>query len=253
MDETLKPLKWYRSLSDGKGRQQAQAFIVEGSRAIRQIISTHGDEILEILTVGEPPLEYSSYPLRQITQTQMQYVSNNQTPPGALAVVKMPLAVYSTSLSEKPGDKILLLEDIQDPGNVGTLIRTAAAFGFSGVILTDKCADPFSPKCVQSSAGTVLSIWLRRTAGYLEIAEHLKRDAYFLVEADLRGEEDVSILKTREKMILALGNEGAGLSARLLAMADFLLRIPIDSSSAESLNVAACGAICMYISSKRSG
>ena len=253
VEQPLKPFKWYRNLAARKARLEAGAFIVEGARAIRQIIASQPEEIIEILTVDEPLPVYSNYSVRQITESQLLYICNTRTPQGALAVVKQPKDIYSDSLPSKTGDKVLLLEDIQDPGNVGALIRTAAAFGFSGVIMTGKCADPLAPKCVQSTAGTLLSVWLRRTAAYLELAATLKTAGYFLVEADIRGETEPAILSRQNKLVLALGNEGAGLSSGLLAMADYLLRIPIDTDRAESLNVAACGAICIYLSSPESG
>jgi len=137
---------------------------------------------------------------------------------------------------------------VQDPGNVGTLIRSAVAFGFSGVILTEKCADALSPKCIQSTAGTVLSLWIRRTPQHLELVEKLKSGGYFVVAADLRGEEATQVLQQQDKLLLVLGNEAAGLSKSLLNAANYRLRIPIVKEKAESLNVAACGAICMYLS-----
>ncbi len=167
-----------------------------------------------------------------------------------MAVVHLPVDMYSGYLPEDVGDKILLLEDIQDPGNVGTLIRTAAAFDFSGVIMTENCADPLSPKCVQATAGTVLSVWLRRTTRYLEITKALRKDGYPLIAAELNGVAEPSILYRQSKLLLALGNEAAGLSKALLDAADYRLRIPTVREKAESLNVAACGAICMYLSSQ---
>jgi TrmH family RNA methyltransferase len=155
---------------------------------------------------------------------------------------------YSDQLPGNIGSKILLLEDVQDPGNVGTLIRTAVAFAFSGVILTEKCADPLSPKCVQSTAGTVLSLWIRRTSHYLELAEELKYNGYSLVAADLNGEEDPSVLQYQNKLLLALGNEASGLSRSILKASNYRLRIPTIRENVESLNVAACGAICIYLS-----
>jgi len=249
----VKSFKWYRNLATKKGRLEAGAFIVEGDRAIRQIIASKPAEIIEILSVDEPLAVYSNYNTQQITESQLLYICSTRTPQGTLAVVKLPADIYSGSLPADAGSKILLLEDIQDPGNVGTLIRTAAAFGFSGVIMAEKCADPLSPKCVQSTAGTVLSVWLRRTAGYLELTGGLKKAGYFLVEADIRGETEPSILSSQTKLVLALGNEGAGLSSGLLEIADYLLRIPVITEKAESLNVAVCGAICMYLSSQKSG
>ena len=253
MSTHLKPLKWYRKLATRKGRLEAGAFIVEGDRAIRQIIASQPSEITEILTIDEPLPVYSNYTVRRITESQLLYICNTRTPQGTLAVVNLPADIYSASLPAEIGEKVLLLEDIQDPGNVGTLIRTAAAFDFSGVIMTEKCADPLSPKCVQATAGTVLSVWLRRTAGYLELARALKKADYSLVAADINGAAEPSIISNQNKLVLALGNEGIGLSRELLEMADYRFRVPIIRDKAESLNVAVCGAICMYLSSDKSG
>ena len=247
----LKPLKWYKKLATKEGRLEAGAFLVEGDRAIQQIIDSHPDEILEIVTVAESSPVRRNYPVRLVTDSQFHSICGTRTPQGTMAIVRLPVDTYSDRLPESTGDKILLLEDIQDPGNVGTLIRTAAAFDFSGVILTEKCADPLSPKCVQSTAGTVLSVWLRRTARYLELAEALKNSGYSLVAAELNGVADPSVLCRQDKLLLALGNEASGISESLLNAADYRLRIPTVRGKAESLNVAACGAICMYLSSRR--
>jgi TrmH family RNA methyltransferase len=180
---------------------------------------------------------------------QLRSICSTQTPQSIAAVMRLPDETYSDQVPHDPGVKILLLEDVQDPGNVGTLVRTAVSFGFSGLILSDKCADPFSPKCVQSTAGTTLSLWIRRTAGYLELAAKLKNAGYILVATDLSGIEDFSPLRQSDKLILALGNEASGLSKSILQLSDHRLRIPINSDRAESLNVAACGAICLFLSS----
>ena len=235
-----------------KGRLEAEAFLVEGDRAIKQVIDNHPDEILEIITTEEPSALYRNYSIRSVTDSQLRSICSTKTPQGIIAVVRLPSNIYSKHLPQDVGAKILLLEDIQDPGNVGSLIRTAAAFDFSGVIMTDKCADPFSPKCVQSTAGTVLSVWIRRTIHYLELTEALQEDGYALVAADLNGGAEPSVLSQQNKLLLALGNEASGLSKALLNMADYRLRIPIVTRKAESLNVSACGAIAMYLSSVES-
>jgi len=250
MSATVKPFRWYKELATKKGRLEAGAFLVEGDRAIKQIISSHPDEIIEILTIEEPLPVYRNYTVRLVTESQFHSICLTRTPQGTMAVVHLPADIYSGYLPENAGNKILLLEDIQDPGNVGTLIRTAAAFGFSGAIMTENCADPLSPKCVQATAGTVLSVWLRRTTRYLELAETLRKDGYLLIAAELNGVAEPSILYHQRKLLLALGNEASGLSRALLDAADYRLRIPTVRRKAESLNVAACGAICMYLSSQ---
>ncbi|MFC1990780.1 TrmH family RNA methyltransferase [Chloroflexota bacterium] len=250
MSTPLKPFKWYKKLATKKGRLEAGAFLVEGDRAIKQVISSHPDEIIEILTVEEPLPVYRNYAVRVVTESQFSSICLTRTPQGTMAVVRLPADMFSGCLPEYAGNKILLLEDIQDPGNVGTLIRTAAAFDFSGVIMTENCADPLSPKCVQATAGTVLSVWLRRTARYLELAKELRKGGHSLIAAELNGIAEPSILYRQSKLLLALGNEAAGLSRALLDVADYRLRIPTIREKAESLNVAACGAICMYLSSQ---
>lgn len=243
----LKPVKWYKSLASRKGRLEAGAFLVEGERAIRQIISSSPGALIEILSKEELTPDYPDYPVHLLTDRQMSSISSTKTPQGILAIVRPPAEMYWDRLPDNTGTRILLLEDVQDPGNVGALIRTAAAFDYSGVILSGKCADPLSPKCLQASAGTVLSLWIRRTAGYLEMLETLKGVGYAIVAAELGGSEDLRPLR-QDKLVLALGNEASGLSQDLLRAADNRLRIPLIREKAESLNVAACGAICIYLS-----
>jgi TrmH family RNA methyltransferase len=225
-------------------------FLVEGNNAINQIIASRPGEILEILAVQEPPAAYQRFPVRIISESQCRYICNTRTPQGITAVVRVPEGIYTDRLPDDPGTHILLLDDVQDPGNVGTLIRTAAAFDFSGVILSGKCADPLSPKCVQAASGTILSISIRRTNRYIDLARQLKDTGFTVIAADVNGNETASVLERQEKLLLALGNEAAGLSAKILELADYRLSIPTIKKKAESLNVASCGAILMYLSTQ---
>jgi len=243
-------LKHYRQLATGKGRQETGAFLVEGEKAIKQIATGNPDAILEILTVSEPSPAYRQYPIRTITEKQCRYVCSTQTPQGIAAVVRIPEEIYTDRLPDNPGRHVLLLDDIQDPGNAGTLIRMAAAFDYQGIIMSGKCADPLSPKCVQAATGATLSTWIRRTDGYAGLAKELKADGYTILAADLSGDDSPESPDYRSKFVLALGNEAAGLSEEILKLADYRLRIPIKREKAESLNVAACGAILMYASTQ---
>lgn len=249
----LRPLKWYKKLATEKGRLEAGAFLVEGDKAIRQIINSRPTEISEIVTAKDLPDVYRSYPIRFVSDSQFHSICSTRTPQGPIAVVNLPLDTYSAKLPENMGARVLLLEGIQDPGNAGTLIRTAAAFSYSGVILSDKTADPFSPKCVQSTSGTVLALWIRRTARYAELVSALRSRGFSLVSADLAGSEDPSVLGGSGALLLALGNEASGLSKHILDTSDHRFKIAVAQKEAESLNVSACGAICMYLSSLTRG
>ncbi len=249
MGRPLRPLSWYRTLAGDKGRLEAGVFLVEGDRAIRQIAGTRPEVIVEIVASEDMPGKWAEFPSRIVTESQLRRISNTVTPQGTIAVVRLPQDVHSDALPEKPGGRVLLLEDVQDPGNVGTLIRTAAAFDYAGVILSERCADPFSPKSVQATAGAVLSVWLRRTGRYLDLLKQLKQGGYQVFAADLNGDDGPHIISNRDRLVLALGNEAAGLSSALLEISDHRFRIPVASEKAESLNVAASGAIGMFLSS----
>jgi len=251
-EKSLKPLKWYKMLATAKGRTESGVFLIEGDRAVRQIMDSNPQSIKEILTKRELAPVYSDYPVRYVTESQFKAICLTKTPVGPLAVIKMPDDIESCDIPIDAGDRVLLLEDIQDPGNVGSLIRSAAAFGYSGVVMSDKCADPFSPKCVQSTAGAVLSLWIRRSTLYLSIMGSLKSRGYSLIATVLKGEDSLSVLHGASKMVLAFGNEADGLSLPVIELSNYQCKVPIHDECIESLNVAACGAICMYISSAKS-
>ncbi|HUI92939.1 MAG TPA: RNA methyltransferase [Chitinivibrionales bacterium] len=247
----MKPLSFYKSLHDVKGRRAENAFLIEGVRAITQISQTSPQSILElIIQEKESPPKNLRYPIRAVTASQFRGISASTTPPGIIAVVTIPKDAYSSTLPENKGSRVLALEDVQDPGNVGTLIRTAAAFDFSGVLLSEKCSDPFGPKAVQASMGSVMSLWVRKTKAFGPQVMQLGKEGFCCVAADVHGKVALHAVD-EPKLMLLLGNEGSGISAQTLGLAHQVARIPMNEKKAESLNVAASGAICMYVLTKR--
>ncbi|MFO8143488.1 MAG: RNA methyltransferase [Dehalococcoidales bacterium] len=246
----LRSIKWYRKLALMKGRRETGFFLMEGDRAIRQVMDISPASINEIVTSRDLPPFYSGYSQRRVSEIQLSSICNTRTPQGPVAVIRYPREIYSSRLPETTGRRVLLLEDIQDPGNAGTLVRTAAAFDYDGVIMSDRCADPLSPKFIQSSAGSILSLWLRRTHGYLAMVEQLKKKGYPVIVAALDGAEKPRVLEGRGSLLLALGNETSGPSESLKSMAEHNISIDIARKKAESLNVAVCGAICLYLSNR---
>jgi len=248
--QPLKPLSWYKSLHDAKSRRGENAFLVEGTRAIAQISRSCPDCIRELVVREEDaPQQDLVYPVRVVSASQFRSVCISTNPSGPLAVVNMPDGACAASLPRRKGDKVLVLEDIQDPGNVGTLVRSAAAFEFSGVLLSDKCADPFGPKAVQASAGSVLSLWIRRTKEYAALLAGLAAEGYYCIAADVGGKETLGPAKA-SKIVVVLGNEGSGICPDTLRLANRVVRIPICERNVESLNVAVSGALFMYVVSR---
>ena len=243
----MKPLSWYRELGDPRKRGQYGCFLVEGPRAVEQILATAPLAIEELL-MAEGVTGYAASarcPVRRLSDRQFSSIATVKTPQGIAAVVRIPTLCREDQLPDEPGERLLLLDDIQDPGNVGTLIRTAAALDYDGVILSPACADPLSPKAVQASAGSILSVWFCRTDRHLDHARSLKDRGYTLFAAALDG-DSITDCHVDGPVVIMLGSEGSGLGASLLEIADAQVTIPMNRDKVESLNVAAAGAILMH-------
>ena len=175
----------------------------------------------------------------QVTPELLDYVSPMKSAPEFLFVCRIP------EPGPVQGDRLLLAEDLQDPGNVGTLIRTANAFGFDGVILAGACADPFGPKAVRASMGAVfrLRVWQMPSG---QTIRALREQGIPLVAAALRGDaKRAGECTFPSRLALAIGNEGHGLSAEMLEAADWAVRIPMEPG-AESLNAGAAAAVLLW-------
>lgn len=143
------------------------------------------------------------------------------------------------------GDRLVLLEAVQDPGNVGAILRTMDAAGFTGAILGPGCADPFSPKALRATMGSIFRVPTLQVADAARAAEALAREGYAVIAAALDGEDFFLRKPLAEKVCLIIGNEGAGITNQTLAAATHRYRLPMRGG-AESLNAAAAAAIMIY-------
>ncbi len=167
---------------------------------------------------------------------------DTDTPQGIAATMVLP--VFGARLSLASKGPAILLESLQDPGNVGTLIRCAEAFDAPFVWMTNDCANPWSPKVMRASAGSIFRIPVSR--GTLrQHYENLKEAGFQILAAVAPGRGAKSLFKTHlgGSCVVMIGNEGAGLSAEALAMADELVTIPCET---ESLNAAVAGSVILY-------
>ena len=176
----------------------------------------------------------------EVTEDLLAYISPMKSAPELL---------FTAPIPEEAGPvrgRVLLAEELQDPGNVGAMIRTAAAFGFDGILLAGACADPWGPKAVRASMGAAfrLKIWEREsTAAALEELRDGDLPLYAAALSD-RAEQAGSF-RFPERFALAVGNEGHGLSQQVLRAAKKTVRIPM-APGAESLNAAAAAAVLMW-------
>lgn len=170
---------------------------------------------------------------------------DTQTPQGILTVARMPHYTREELLEGTDVPLLLLLEDVQDPGNVGTILRTAEAAGVSGVFLSGKCADLFQPKVIRATMGSVFRVPFRVEQDLCGTAAWLREKGVRLYAAALEGSESFFYNAYTEPCAFLIGNEGNGLSAELLQTADQRVRIPM-SGRVESLNAAVAAAVFLY-------
>ncbi len=160
-----------------------------------------------------------------------------KTPTGVLAVIPFPVPV-----AERTPEFCLLLEDVQDPGNLGSLLRSAAAAGCDTAYLSTNCADPWSPKALRAGMGAHFVLALRERAGLAQIAAAFPG---LVVATSLTGDRSLYELDLTGAVAFVVGNEGAGISEALQAVASQRVRIPMPGA-VESLNAAAATAICLF-------
>lgn len=235
-------LKMIRTLQTKKHRQKYQKFAVEGEKIVREALQECAERI-ELILVSNPHFRKQDFPIppsviwEETDDIGMKSVSSLQTPPGILAVIRMP---------EPPGTErtqvpwMLYLDGIRDPGNLGTIIRSADWFGFTTILFGPGCVDWSNPKVIQASMGSVFRITFMEVD--LEMVTKCWPD-HPLYAGDIAG-EDPRKINWPEKGILMLGGESHGLTSLVSSLPVCRLCIKRNPGSrAESLNVATAAGI----------
>lgn len=167
--------------------------------------------------------------------------SDTQTPQGILAVIGM----MNYCLKDILGGNVLVLEDIQDPGNLGTMIRTAEGAGVSGVLMSKGTVDIFNPKTIRSTMGSLFRVPFYYTDDLKTSIDELKKAGIKVYAAHLKGTEFYDEIKYEGKSAFLIGNEGNGLSDETAGLADMYIKIPMEGKL-ESLNASIAAALLMY-------
>lgn len=218
-----------------------KTFVVEGARMVAEALPS----AVEILYTKEyPVLEKArelKIPCRKISDKQYKKMSDVVTPQGILAVVKQ----TSFSLGDIDGSLVIGCVDIQDPGNLGTIIRTADAVSASGVIVGKGCVDPYNPKVIRATAGSIFHVSVVLSDNIFETIKQFKQKQFKIVAADTNGIENYWQTDLTGKTLVLIGNEGAGLPKEILEAADAVVKIPIPGR-AESLNAGISASVIMY-------
>jgi len=230
-----------QSLHLKKMRQKYGYFIVEGDKMANEILSEKNLEIAYIIA-EEKWLDVNDFVVRKdcavysATSAELKKMSQFLSPPDVIIVAKIPEIEFPENFENA---KFIYLDDIQDPGNVGTIIRTADWFGFDGIFLSPNCADVWNPKVVQSSMGSVMRMPFQ-TIEFSDIAKE-----YPIVNVIVTVLDAPSIFETAlpSEGIMVVGNESRGINTNILRAATHKISIP-RLGSAESLNVGVATGIC---------
>ena len=182
-------------------------------------------------------------PVHDLEDGALAKVADTVTPQGVMAVTARRPAALDSVLAAGP--PVLVLVDVQDPGNVGTLLRTAEASGTAGAVVAGSSADPFGPKAVRASAGAVFHLPIAIEAQVGPVLETLRSDGMRIIATDAQSDTSVTGCDLTGAVAIVLGNEGAGLDPAVLGACDAVAAVPIEGR-AESLNVAAAGAVVLF-------
>ncbi|MGN0505151.1 MAG: TrmH family RNA methyltransferase [Lachnospiraceae bacterium] len=240
-------------LKKSKERREQKAFVIEGRKMFEEVLlrkqllikayfsESYAAEVYPEGIPGEIPYEL-------VADHVFLSVSETVTPQGVLAVVKMPeytLEQMLTSMSSEQGGTLLLLEDLRDPGNLGTMIRTAEAAGVAGILLTKESVDVYNPKVIRSTMGAVFRVPFLYVEDFFALLGNLKKQGVHLLAAHLKGMKSFTEADYSGKVGILIGNEANGLSERASELAEEKVLIPM-AGEVESLNAAVAAALLMY-------
>lgn len=226
-------------------RKKQQVFVVEGWKMFREVpkqwlLQAYVSE--SSVSGHESLLENVDYEV--VEDRIFAQMCDTQTPQGVLCLVQMPSYTIDEVLS---GDRPLcmILEDLQDPGNVGTIFRTAEGAGVTGILLSKNTVDLFNPKTIRSTMGSIYRMPFYYADDLREILPELEKRGIFTYAAHLRGTCDYDACDYQRGTAFFIGNEGNGLSDGLTECARRLIRIPMEGE-VESLNAAVASTVLMY-------
>ncbi|WP_404458899.1 TrmH family RNA methyltransferase [Sutcliffiella horikoshii] len=237
-------VKQWKKLQKKKERKQSGTFIIEGFHLVEEALKV--DNLVEEIIISEDrsiPKEWDLNHVELIyaVPNVLKEISETETPQGVAAICRIQ---EENEYLIQPNQKILLLDNVQDPGNVGTMIRTADATGMDMVILGEGCADLYSSKVIRSTQGSIFHLPILRgeLKSYIKQCKELNTPVY---GTSLQNGVPYQEVQPSNTFALILGNEGKGMAQEHLDMTDRNLYIPIHGQS-ESLNVGVAAGILMY-------
>ncbi len=238
-------IKRMRDLKNAKTRREEGLFLVEGEVMIREALSC-GLRLREAVAdesrvAFAEELEGMGLRATLVSRSLLESICDTQTPQGICASFEAPQPMEIELLP----DRVVALDALQDPGNLGTIWRTADAAGFQALLLGEGCVDPLSPKVQRAAMGSGFRLGFAYADLLCDALTELKGRGYKIIASDLRGEDFYAMGDVGERFVLVIGNEARGISQDVSDCADLRVRLPMRGG-AESLNAAVAAGIMMY-------
>lgn len=239
-------IKQVTALKSAKARKQSGMFVVEGKKLVAEILRC-GIELVYVFVRENTTLELDikGCEIYSVTDNVIKKISVMETPQDIIAVAKTP-----NYKQDMKSDFILALDSIQDPSNMGAILRSAEAFGFECVALGLGCADPYSQKTLRGAMGSVFRLNVCAT-DLVEFLTQKKLEGYDIIGTGLdKNYKTVDKLYQSQKKVVVIGNEGNGISDSVKDVCDFGMYIPMSGQN-ESLNAAVAASIVMWESKRQ--
>ena len=227
-------IKKIKKLNEKKYRDKQGEFLIEGEHLIQEAIKK---DIVKYIILEEGNLFDTDKKIITVTKKVLKYISNLDNPSKVMAVC-------SKLESNIIGSKVLILDEIQDPGNLGTIIRSCVAFNVDTLILSEECVDLYNPKVIRASQGMIFHLNIIRT-NIIDIIQKLKNEDYTILGTDVNNGISINEYRNNKKLAIIMGNEGTGINSSVKKIVDKNIYIPI-SNNCESLNVGVAASIILY-------
>ncbi|GAA4235215.1 TrmH family RNA methyltransferase [Streptosporangium album] len=249
-------VKAVRRLTKRAFRDRDRSFLAEGPQAVREALALD-DVVVELFATAEAALRHADIvsaavaagvPFHRASGEVMAELAQTVTPQGLLAVCRFVHVPLDSALAA--GARLVaVLAHVRDPGNAGTVLRTADAAGADAVVFTDASVDPYNGKCVRASAGSLFHLPVTTGLPVAQAVQKLKDAGLRVLAADGAGEQTLDDVDLSGPTAWVFGNEAWGLPEEILRLTDGVVRVPIYGQ-AESLNLATAAAVCLYASAR---
>lgn len=230
-----KKIKDIKKLNAKKYRDETNSFLVEGEHLV---LEAYKKNIIKELILEENTKLDINVPTSYVSYNVLKYISELDTPQKIMAICNKKEEL------NKLGKKILILENIQDPGNLGTIIRSAVAFNIDTIVLSDDTVDLYNSKVIRASQGMLFHINIIRKDLYKFILS-LKDNDYNIIGTNVINGKEVNNIEKHDKIAIIMGNEGNGIKNDICSLCDDFIYIDMNNNC-ESLNVAVATSIILY-------